>query len=612
MRVSNGGRKPSNLRSRKVASVDSIEKKVNQGKEKINVSTAPKKVEAKEVKEKLEVEKPVEKIETIKTETEKKKVRKPKKPKKVKSLPLKDNLGKLSNKRIVGMVFTGLLSCTLLSGAVYGVYYNQVRYPSQMVEDVESSGLGGINRWLLAINTLDNSSIKSIIGEDSYLAKEVDYTNGDKDRLNFIKKMVGTVSYEPKKVKAKNKYGNPMLERGTDDIVYTDSLVNGVNEELTLHYIDYSKVELDVKKIKEIMKQADLEPGDVDYSNKLIDVFCKYMVSLEDEDIPLVSVKHIPSMVESNGKYSMLKEEDVILDKVLFSSEAFYDFLDDFSVAAMGEENPDWVAWNKLSKKDRKGKEEPDKIKSNLQPTQEWSDWNSKSKEEKRNLEEPEKYDAKKVVSKTWCGSYYLLKEHEVVDSSGVSVKSPVTAELGNGTFKNPAGFNTSIVTYIFVNQEDENGKTKRVAQPIRVKLIDYKVSQDALDYFESKDERNRGYDIKSEVQYASFTFEITNLSDVELTVYDDSSLADKQANMAPRTGTVYGLQDSVTLKPDETGVIESWGSSTELNTKYLVWGSDFKRKKPVVWFRVLAGDLEDTSEDKGVTINKSRFAEDD
>lgn len=611
MRVSNGGRKPSNLRSRKVASVDSIEKKVNQGKEKNNVSTAPK-IEVKEVKEKLEVEKPVEKIETIKTETEKKKVRKPKKPKKVKSLPLKDNLGKLSNKRIVGMVFTGLLSCTLLSGAVYGVYYNQVRYPSQMVEDVESSGLGGINRWLLAINTLDNSSIKSIIGEDSYLAKEVDYTNGDKDRLNFIKKMVGTVSYEPKQVKAKNKYGNPMLERGTDNIVYTDSLVNGVNEELTLHYIDYSKVELDVKKIKEIMKQADLEPGDVDYSNKLIDVFCKYMVSLEDEDIPLVSVKHIPNMVEGNGKYSMLKEEDVILDKALFSSEAFYDFLDDFSVAAMGEENPDWVAWNKLSKKDRKGKEEPDKIKSYLQPTQEWSDWNSKSKEEKCNLEEPEKYDAKKVVSKTWCGSYYLLKEHEVVDSSGVSVKSPITAELGNGTFKNPAGFNTSIITYIFVNQEDENGKTKRVAQPIRVKLIDYKVSQDALDYFESKDERNRGYDIKSEVQYASFTFEITNLSDVELTVYDDSSLADKQANMAPRTGTVYGLQDSVTLKPDETGVIESWGSSTELNTKYLVWGSDFKRKKPVVWFRVLAGDLEDTSEDKGVTINKSRFSEDD
>ena len=142
------------------------------------------------------------------------------------------------------------------------------------------------------------------------------------------------------------------------------------------------------------------------------------------------------------------------------------------------------------------------------------------------------------------------------------------------------------------------------VAKPVKVKLIDYKISQKALDYFQSKDERNRGYDIKSDVQYISYTFEVTNLSNEELTIYDNSSLSDSLANLAPRTGTVYGLQSSVTIKPYETGIIESWGSSTALNTKYLIWGSDFKREQSVVWFRVLAGDIDDSSENKGVTLN--------
>ena len=63
-----------------------------------------------------------------------------------------------------------------------------------------------------------------------------------------------------------------------------------------------------------------------------------------------------------------------------------------------------------------------------------------------------------------------------------------------------------------------------------------------------------------------------------------------------------------MTLEPDEAGIIETWGSSTELNTKYLIWGSDFSREEPVVWFRVLAGNVDDPSEDKGVTLNKSRY----
>lgn len=521
---------------------------------------------------------------------------------------------KLSGGRIFGMVVVGMLSSLLIGCIVCGLYYNYIRYPSQMEEDYKSSGLCGIDTWVSTINTLDNTKIKDIIGEDSYLAKEVEYANGVTYRLDFIKKMVRTVSYEPDEVKALNKYGNTMVDK-EDNIVYKDSLVNGDEEEVTLHYIDYSKIEVDSEKVKELMSEVDLEPGDVDYSNKLVEVFCKYMLSIEDEDIPLVSKGVIPNMNKVGGKYYMLSDEDIMLDKALFSSEEFFKLLEDFSLVAAGgtDVNPKWNEWNALPEEEKALKNEPVQMLKKMQPTQEWQDWKAKTKEEREQLGliEPVKYDMKKIISMDWCGAYYLMNEYEYIDENGNVVKKSVNADLGDGTLENPASIGTDVITSILVNETDENGNTVRVAKPIRVRLIDYRVSQNAIDFFESKDERNRGYDVKSEVQYACYTFEVTNLSDGVLNIYDNSSLADSLANVSPRTGTIYGMQDSVTLQPDQSGIIESWGSSTELNTKYLIWGSDFKRQEPVIWFRVLAGDIDDPSEDKGVTLNKTRSEND-
>lgn len=512
---------------------------------------------------------------------------KSRKPKKEKKKLLLEDLGKLPKGRYIKAIVGGIITSVVVGGVAYGYYYNQFRYPSQMVENIEESGLGAINKWIDAINTLDNSEIKSIIGSDSYLAKEVEYANGKGYKLDFIKKIVSTVSYKPKQVEALNKYGNVMVEKGTDRVVYTDSLVNGDGEEVELSYIDYAKVPLDGGKIRSLMKELDISVGDVDYSNKLVEVFCKYISSLDS--LPTTTVERVPNLVKESVGYSMGKDEDIYLDKLLFSSEEFYDLLERFSAYAggSGKENPDWVKWNKLSNEEKKKKEEPNKVIDTMEPTKEWVKWNeSKDKDSK---EEPVKYEPKKVISMVWCGSYYLLNE----------LSNPIVAEVGDGSLENPAGLDTYIVTSVYID-----GKR----YPVGVRLVDYKVSQDALDYFESKDTRNRGYDIKSKVQYASYTFEVTNLSSETITIKDNSSLADKLANLSPRTGTVYGLQDSITLKPDEVGIIETWGNSTELNTKYLIWGSSFSRREDVVWFRVLMGNLEDKSENKGVYIHEKEI----
>lgn len=534
----------------------------------------------------------------------------------VESQPIVEKVGKseiteirkLTASRVFLMILVGLISSAFLGLSTCGLYYRFIRYPSERVESYEGSGLEALDVWTYSIKLLDKGVVEDILGKSSYLIKELDYANGVKYKEDFIKKVISTVSYVPVDIEATNVYGNTLVNEN-DEVVYKSSLVNGDNEEVVLHYIDYANVKLDSKKIRNMMKEKGLTVGDVDYSNKLVEIFCNYITSLEDEKIPLVSVKHTPSLTKVDGGFSISSEEDIFLDKALFSSKDFYWLLQEFSLIASGgnDISHEWEEWNSLSEEEKKDKKEPVKVHDLLQPRKEWSEWNSKPYSERVGVEEPTKYDYKKIISMSWCGAYYLTNEYSYTDDKGNVVNKEISAGVGDGTLENPAGLNTDIVTSIFVLEENEDGAMVRVAKPIRIRLIDFGVSQKAIDYFETKDERNRGFDIKSEIQYAYYTFEVTNLSGSRLTIYDDSSLADELANMSPRTGTIYGLQGSVSLEPDEVGIIETWGSSTELNTKYVVWGSDFNREEPVVWFRVLAGDVDDPSEDKGVSLNKTK-----
>lgn len=515
---------------------------------------------------------------------------------------------KLSAGRIVGMVFVGVISCLLLAGVLWGIYYNQIRYPEMAEYDVENSGFSAIQDWLGAINTLDNEEIKTIIGENSYLAKEVEYANGNEYKVDFISKMVGTVYYEPNEVVALDKYGNPLVDKN-NKLVYMDSLVNDLGESLILHYIDYTKIPLNKDKIKSLLEEYGLQVGSVDYSNRLVEVFCRYMLSFEDRELPLVSVKYTPNLKNKDGVYTMSYEEDIYLDKVLFSSEEFYNLLDRFSVAAgAGVENPEWVNWNKLPDDEKSLASEPTRYFDELQPTGEWVAWSKKSSDEKKTSKEPRKYNNLDLMSNKWCGAYYLLNEYSEVDGDGNVINKQITADVGEGTLENPAGMNTGIVTYTFITEKNAEGEDIRVKYPVRVRLVDYRVSQDAIDYFEGCDDRNRGFDIKSEKQYVSYSFEVTNLSSKDLVIYENTALCDSLANQSPRTGEIYGLENCVTLKPHETGVVEGWGCSTELNKKYLIWGRNFNREIEPVWFRVLAGNIDDPSESKGVAINNSRY----
>lgn len=471
-------------------------------------------------------------------------------------------LDKLSTGRIVGMCFMGLIISGLLCLMVMSLVVKWVKYPPKEKVKEEDTGIYCLREYEKEISTLTATDT------DAYIQKEVDFANGNEEQLSFCKKITSTVKYIPKQGNAKNIYGNDYKDN-KGNVVVEESTVHE-NEVVTLEYVDYNAINVDEKVVKSLLSDAELSLNVADYQHRLISVFCRYINNYGD--LPLKQADHKVNIVKlgKDSFYSVNNAEDEYLDSLLFSSNELYSLFDRFSEVAARSQG------------------------KSIKETDEWKSWNKSSKEGIQ----PLKYDYKECLARDWCGAYYLENFYVVKDPEGNETVG-ISANIGDGTLENPAGLNTEVVTSVF------DGKGKE--SPIKVELIEYGVSEDAINWFEAKDERNRGIDVQSEIQYCYFVFRVTNLSNKELVIADNSTLCDSNANVSSRTGTIYGLKDSAVLKPDETGIIESWNKSTELNKKYVIWGNDFARRTNPVWFRVLAGNIDDPSEDKGVTLNKTR-----
>ena len=474
---------------------------------------------------------------------------------------------KLTAGRIVLMVLVGIVVSFLIFVVVGSVYTNKIRYPAKEEIIVENTGRYALESFNRSVKEL-NTGI-----EGAYLDREYSYANANSDRQAFMKYVAGTVLYTPDIVNAKNVFGNDLVDPETDEIVTETSWVS-LGEEVTLSYVDYSAIEFDADKVKDMVKSSGLTVSDVSYQDRVTDLFCEYIYSIPVEEVPVKSVRRVPALIAEGNGYVVGIDEDVYLDKLLFSSNELYDCFERFAEVAGKAANggkslsksDEYVAWTKLS-------------------------------EAKKTYPAPLMY-GKYSIGRLWLGAYYLSNEYVYDNNHG-----GVSPQLGDGSFEQPASVGTPVVTYVLRGGGEESLRK----YPIRVTMIEFGVSQDAIDYFQSKDVQNRGYDVTSEVQYCYYVFEITNLSNETLDIYDNASLCDSSANVSNRTGMIYGLQDHVVLAPEETGYIETWGRSTELNLKYVIWGADFARRESPVWFRVLAGDLEDPTWEKGVYINSSR-----
>lgn len=179
------------------------------------------------------------------------------------------------------------------------------------------------------------------------------------------------------------------------------------------------------------------------------------------------------------------------------------------------------------------------------------------------------------VIDKTWVGTYRLL-----------SGKTKVIPQKGDGSFDNPA----TVGTRLNYTQPGKDKDGKPVDNPLNVTLTEFRVGGDAIKWYETKDSRNRGFDVRSNSIQVGMVFTVTNTGSNEVTFGDDSTLSDNSGNPTYRTGNVFGLKDSVTLKPGQTGKIETWTAATAITEKYIIWGSSYmaNKLKDPLYFRVL------------------------
>ena len=496
-----------------------------------------------------------------------------------------------------------LIAAAVIAGiyvVVNNLYLKYIAYPAQAEVDYTTTRAAALDQWISDVHSLRGS------GETGYLSKEISYANSNKFVEDFMYKVAGTVNYIPDNVVAKNIYGNDMYDIETDELVYIRSYIDD-GESVTFEHIDYMSIGFEEDKVKSLLEANNLNLGDIDYATKLIDVYCQYITSLPT--LPIIAERRVVDFYKnfSDNTYMIGDQEDIFLDNLLFASDAFYDSLNRFSyTAGVVSKNPEWVKWNKLDDSEKEDVTEPKEYTGKLAVSRDWVNWSELSPEEQANTQEPAMFGKKQTLPRSWCGAYALLnglvKEYE--DDSN----STIEAALGDGSFNNPASVGTPVTTLWVERDEDDNVIN---TYPIQVTMVEYGVSDDAIDYFIRRSEQNQGMNgIRNQkIQYIYAVIKVKNLSDKKLTIVDNTSLCDKYGNMVPRTGGqsgdggIMGLVNTCELEPDQSGTIEVWSRSMELHKKYFVWGANFKRDFDLVWFRVLLGNLEDESYEKGVKV---------
>ena len=450
----------------------------------------------------------------------------------------------------LGYLVVGAGVSSALAGAGVVFYKTQVLYPSALTVKEENTGRYALNTYQKYLNDYATKGLESTTGS-KYLSSEGKLQNGNEARIGFIKSVLSTVKYGPLKTNKLNKYGSNYYIFGSKNkTVEEESLVN-FGEEVKVSYIDYSRLKFDARVVNDMITEAGIKQTDKDFVDKITDLFATYISNNVDK-LPIKTETRVVPLDKSGNGFKVNSEEDEYLDKLLFSSKDFYDALDRFSLLA------------------QQGSEVESK---------EHKEWSARGTEERANFTEPYKWEKYRFIGRSWVGFYNILKETKQDADSYVFPK-------GGGTLEDPADLNTPILTSVIVKGED--GKDKEI--PIKVSLLKVSYGSDAIKDIMKADIRNRGLDPNSSTKYIYTKWRVENLSSESVRVESNSALADKEGNVSAKTGVMYGLGDYADLGPYQNTELEDWYSSTELTEKYLVWGRDFDKRVPLVWFRALRG----------------------
>lgn len=487
----------------------------------------------------------------------------------------------------------------------------------------ETTGKYAYDNLLTAIQSQDATQIDASVGTkdgDSYIAQEWAYINGVALRQEFLSKVSSMVKFTYPESSTTDANGNKTSE--------TSYMNNGENVTITIPDYNAISSEMDADKeyIVSLMKSAGYKNTDYDWSEEMANLMFQWI--LDRSKFPTTTVD-MALPIGNNGKAYV--KDDSALDDTLFGSDAFRDMSDKFSQIATEftgykdeeytekeeQHNDEYDEWFKLFIKYYKqdgGKYNKKTGKFSgghfHKGSSKWEPWYLRDDNNNFILDE----DGNKVVN------YYSVKKKDGTDwiqpdetimvevkktrqvenpwtpESGIRYnilgthyiqtvyngKGDKTFRVGDGTKENPAGIGTSIIT----KAPDASG----TYHDVKVTLIGYWTKQNAIDYVESFDTRNRGFSTTSAVSLIAFEVRVENLEQKPIKIIADMALSDGNSNVSSRTGTVYGFESEKEIQPGESVILNDWATSTELEQKYVVWGKSFGRNYAMVYFDCLAG----------------------
>ncbi len=443
----------------------------------------------------------------------------------------------------------------------------------------------------------------------SYVQREWSFTNNDQLKQNLILSICSYVNFRYPEI--------PNPDENSEEVLLSDML-NG--EPVYITAVDYKVLAVksleDREKIIELYNEKGFSPSDFNYQQEMVDLMTEYL--LQGSNYPTKEYEvNLTLCTDSQGNLCV---DDTELDRLLFSSDDFHQLCDSFAdviatyeynkyvdehtpkpktevttvttsdneVTTGTEINQDMIDLVKpteppvstvppvtsiINVTDEEGKEVIDEegkpvtevvVVTTVEVTTTTEPLMSKE----------EMFPKESIIPYTWIGVYFCENEY--------NGKYNPEQQVGDGSIQRPAGEGTEIITKALC----EDGKYHNV----KITLVGCCIGNDAITYIQKLSERNRGWDANAVTQLITYELKIENLDDEEITVKSEMFLSDSNANKTSRVGTVQGFTDSVTLKPKGIGYINDWSTSTELQYKYVCWGSSFARQYPVIWFNLLAG----------------------
>lgn len=520
-----------------------------------------------------------------------------------------------NSKKVVIVIVASIV--VLLVLLVVGIFvWNKIKkqreYEQSLIVYTEQTSGYAIDNYMSKLNSFNLTELSEEMGNGCYIDDELLTVNNNPLTEEYIRWVCTNTS--------------AVSQNYTSKIESYDSVVT-----FSVSMIDYSSIatSLDSDKILTMMAENNLNASDLDFSLRIQDVFCKYMLSLEDVpkttvyvDMPVVR----QDVVTGESPYFVMVADDKALDYILFCSDEFHGLLDSFGKVAVGwtgtkmesyiaqeeQENPEYIAWLDLLN----------------QRIEEYPTWSNNSrclyepyylrdenghvvKDEDGNkvvefyvLFEPNDNGKKVSDSESPYGYAYIPepehtimvdveREREVEDPWIAGDKFPyswvgywyivdngLSVRYGDGSQEYPLGKGAWCPTKLTLLDGS--------IADAEIELLSWYRGTEAVQYALDMSEKNRGLDSSSVVELVICEFRITNLSDNVVVFNPDMVLVDEYGSKLSRTGTVYGLSENVVLNPGESTVVIDWCTSTDMGRYQVAWGRSFDVSIPMIFFDVI------------------------